>query len=82
MEDPKDKLMMPISTRELERRWQAVRDMMDDHKIDYLIIRNDEEFLGGNVKWFTDIPARHSYPYTVIFPADGEMGLNSYKVPI
>ncbi len=77
MEDPKDKLMTPISTRELERRWQAVRDMMGEHKIDYLIIRNDEEFLGGNVKWFTDIPARHSYPYTVIFPADEEMTLIS-----
>lgn len=77
MEEPKDRLMTPISTRELERRWKAVREMMGAHKIDYLIIRNDEEFLGGNVKWFTDIPARHSYPYTVIFPADEEMTLIS-----
>ena len=77
MEDPKDKLMTPISTQELERRWKAVREMMGDHKMDYLIIRNDEEFLGGNVKWFTDIPARHSYPYTVIFQADDEMTLIS-----
>ena len=77
MEDPKDRLMTPISIQELERRWEAVRRMMKAQNIDYLIVRNDEEFLGVNVKWFTDIPARHSYPYTVIFPADDEMTLIS-----
>jgi Xaa-Pro aminopeptidase len=49
--------------------------MMRNRNYDYLIMRNDEEFLGGYVKWFTDIPARHSYPYTVIFPVDDEMTL-------
>lgn len=77
MEDPKQRLGTCISITELERRWKAVRGMMGDHKIDYLIMRNDEEFLGGYVKWFTDLPARHSYPYTVIFPADDEMILIS-----
>ncbi|MEW6665375.1 MAG: Xaa-Pro peptidase family protein [Thermodesulfobacteriota bacterium] len=77
MEDPKQRLVTSISTAELERRWKAVREMMKADKIDYLIARNDEEFLGGYVKWFTDIPARHSYPYTVIFPADEEMTLVS-----
>jgi hypothetical protein len=51
--------------------------VMREHKMDYLIMRNDEEFLGGYVKWFTDIPARHSYPYTVIFPRDDGMTLIS-----
>jgi Xaa-Pro aminopeptidase len=77
MEDPKQRLVTSISTAELERRWKAVREMMKADKIDYLIARNDEEFLGGYVKWFTDLPARHSYPYTVIFPVDGEMTLVS-----
>jgi Xaa-Pro aminopeptidase len=77
MEDPKERLVTSISTAELERRWKAVREMMKADKIDYLIARNDEEFLGGYVKWFTDLPARHSYPYTVIFPVDGEMTLVS-----
>lgn len=77
MEDPKQRLVTSISTAELERRWKAVREMMKADKIDYLIARNDEEFLGGYVKWFTDLPARHSYPYTVIFPADEEMTLVS-----
>ena len=77
MEEFNERLMTSISTRELERRWQATREIMRDQKIDYLVIRNDEEFLGGYVKWFTDLPARHSYPYTVIFPVDDEMTLIS-----
>jgi DNA-binding LacI/PurR family transcriptional regulator len=77
MEDPKERLVTSISDTELERRWKAARQMMHDHKIDYLIMRNDEEFMGGYVKWFTDLPARHSYPYTVIFCVDDEMTLIS-----
>ncbi len=77
MEDPKQRLVTSISDAELERRWGLVRNMMREQKIDYLIARNDEEFLGGYVKWFTDVPARHSYPYTVIFPVDEEMTLVS-----
>jgi Xaa-Pro aminopeptidase len=73
MEDPKEKLTTTISIAELERRWRLSRDMMRDRKIDFLLMRNDEEFLGGYVKWFSDIPARHSYPHTVIFPVDEEM---------
>ncbi len=77
MEDPKERLTTCISAAELERRWKAARGMMREHKIDFLVMRNDEEFLGGYVKWFSDLPARHSYPYTVIFPVDEEMTLIS-----
>jgi Xaa-Pro aminopeptidase len=77
MENPKERLAACISDTELERRWNAVREMMRERKIDYLIMRNDEEFLGGYVKWFTDLPAQHSYPFTVIFPVDEEMTLIS-----
>jgi len=78
MEDVKERLTTSISTTELERRWKAAREMMREHKIDYLLMRNDEEFLGGYVKWFTDLPARHSYPFTVIFPVDEEITLISH----
>ncbi len=62
----------PISTRELERRWAAVREVMKRHKVDFLLIQNSEDYLGGYVKWFTDMPAVHGYPVSVIFPvADG-----------
>lgn len=66
-----------VSTAELERRWKLVRQMMAAHRIDFLLARQDEEFLGGYVKWLTDISARNSYPFTVIFPADEEMTLIS-----
>ena len=78
MEDPKDKLTSRISTGELERRWTAIREMMERQKLDYLIIRNDEGFLGGNVKWFTDLSARNNQHFTVIFPADDEMTFISH----
>ena len=77
MEDPKERLTTSISDAELNRRWKAARDIMRERNIDYLLMRNDEEFLGGYVKWFTDLPARHSYPYTVIFSREEEMTLVS-----
>ena len=72
-EDPKQVLTTTISTQELERRWKAARKMMREEKIDYLVMQNDNEWLGGYVKWFIDIPARNGYPTTVIFPIDDEM---------
>src|SRR4030042_4362725 len=73
MEEPKTRLTKCVSTAELERRWKAVREMMRARKIDYLVIQNQEEFLGGTVRWFTDFTARHQFPMTVIFPVDDEM---------
>lgn len=73
MDDPKQILAESISTAELERRWKEVRKGMKEEKIDFLVMQNDNEWLGGYVKWFTDIPARNGYPMTVIFPIDDEM---------
>lgn len=73
MDDQKQILTEFISTRELERRWGEVRTRMRENGIDFLVIQNDNEWLGGYVKWFTDIPARNGYPLTVIFPIDEEM---------
>ena len=73
MEDPKQRLTRCISTAELERRWKAVREMMQERKIDYLIVQNSEEYMGGTVRWFTDFSARWQFPMTVIFPVDDEM---------
>ena len=47
----------PISTAELERRWGAVRAAMAAQKIDVLVMQNSNEFSGGYVKWFTDMPS-------------------------
>jgi len=73
MEAQKEILTTAISDRELERRWQAVRKNMRDQKVDYLVMQNDNEWLGGYAKWFTDVPARNAQAHTVIFPLDEEM---------
>jgi Xaa-Pro aminopeptidase len=73
--DPKERLTKCISTQELERRWALAREVMRENKVDYLLMRNEEEFLGGYVKWFSDFSARYSYPFTVIFAYEDEMTL-------
>ena len=62
-----------ISTNELERRWKAVRQAMKEEGLDFLIVQNCTDFLGGYLKWFTDMPAVNNYPVTVVFPRDDEM---------
>lgn len=69
----RDIVTQSISDRELERRWRAVRKRMKEESIDFLVMQNDNEWLGGYVKWFTDVPAKNAQPHTVIFPADEEM---------
>ena len=69
----KEKVISSISTQELERRWKAVREVMQAKKVDFLLIQNSQDYLGGYVKWFTDVPATHHYPVAVIFPASDEM---------
>jgi Xaa-Pro aminopeptidase len=62
-----------ISTTELERRWAAVRREMAAQGIDALVMQNASDWLGGYVKWFTDVPAHNDYPRTVIFHRDDLM---------
>jgi Xaa-Pro aminopeptidase len=64
-----ERLLNPISTRELERRWDAVRKAMAERKIDALVMQNNNDWLGGYVRWFTDTPLSNGYPRSVIFPA-------------
>ena len=73
MDDPKQRLVPSVSSGELERRWKAAREMMRDRKIDFVLMRQDEEYYGGYVRWFSAVAPRHGYPFTVIFPRDDEM---------
>jgi Xaa-Pro aminopeptidase len=73
MGDPREILTESISDQELERRWGQVRERMKEEGIDFLVMQNDNEWLGGYVKWFTDVPARNAQTHTVIFPVDEEM---------
>ncbi len=70
---PDQRITTRISTGELERRWSAIRREMKAHQIDALVMQSTNDWLGGYVKWFTDLPATNGYPRTVIFPADDEM---------
>jgi Xaa-Pro aminopeptidase len=63
-----ERLLNPISTRELERRWAAARAGMAERKIDALVMQNNNDWLGGYVRWFTDTPLSNGYPRSVIFP--------------
>jgi Xaa-Pro aminopeptidase len=73
MQEAEVRIPVSISTAELERRWKGVRSAMKEKGIDFLLIQNNADYLGGYVKWFTDIPAVHNFPVTVIFPRDAEM---------
>jgi Xaa-Pro aminopeptidase len=70
-----ERITTPISDQELKRRWDAARKEMRERKIDALVMQNANDWLGGNVKWFTDFPATNGYPKTVIFHADAPMTL-------
>ena len=73
MSGPNDRITTAISTKELERRWAAARKEMRERGIDALVMQNNSDWLGGYVKWFTDIPATNGYPKTVVFHANDPM---------
>ena len=75
MSGPNDRITTAISTKELERRWAAARKEMRERGIDALVMQNNSDWLGGYVKWFTDIPATNGYPKTVVFHANDPMTL-------
>ena len=73
MAELSERLNRPISSAELERRWSAVRAAMEAEKIDVLLMQNNNDHMGGYVKYFTDMPATNGYPVTVVFPRDDGM---------
>jgi Xaa-Pro aminopeptidase len=70
---PIERVETPVSQQELEHRWAAVRKEMAARNIDALIMQNASDWLGGYVKWFTDVPAHNDYPRNVIFHRDDLM---------
>jgi Xaa-Pro aminopeptidase len=67
------RILARVSRQELERRWAKAREGMRRHGLDALVMQGAQDWLGGNVRYFTDIPANNGYPRTVIFPAAGLM---------
>jgi len=62
-----------VSTAELERRWAAVREIMADAGVEVLVMQANNDYMGGYVRYFTDLPAENGYPVTVVFPREEEM---------
>jgi Xaa-Pro aminopeptidase len=46
---------------------------MAERDIDALVMQNNNDWLGGYVRWFTDTPLSNGYPRSVIFPATDAM---------
>lgn len=65
-----ERILDRISDAELKRRWAAVRKAMADQKVDALVLQNTSDWIGGYVRWFTDLPATNGYPRSVVFGAD------------
>ncbi|MBN8194675.1 hypothetical protein JI667_21495, partial [Bacillus sp. NTK074B] len=47
----------PISDAEMERRWAIARRVMAELGLDALVMQAREDWIGGYVRWFTDVPA-------------------------
>jgi len=78
------RIRRPISDSELNRRWEATRDLMKKNNIDLVLTQGNNMHLGGYVRWFTDVPAEYNFHMTVLFPAQGEMTLirsSASKIP-
>ena len=67
-----ERVNTPVSTAELERRWEAVRKAMAADGIDVLVMQSNNSKVGGYGKYFTDIPV-YGYFTAVVFPAVGPM---------
>ena len=71
-----ERLLHPISTPELERRWVAARKQMRDLGVEALVAQSVNAQSGcGYFRWFTDAANGGSNPMTVIFPIEGLMTL-------
>lgn len=60
----------PISTAEIARRQALAHGVMEALGLDALVCQAREDWIGGYVRWLTDIPANNGYPRTVILHRD------------
>jgi Xaa-Pro aminopeptidase len=69
----KERIRKPISDKELNRRWTAIRSIMKEKDIDVLLTQGSNMHLGGYVRYLTDIPAEYNYYMTVLMPKNDDM---------
>ena len=75
------KMRNPRSVKEMERRWSLAQTAMKEAQLDMLLAQNDNQYIGGYVRWFIDVPAVQGYPMTVMFGADGDMTTITHGAP-
>lgn len=63
----------PISRTELERRWAAVRREMTARGLDAVVMHETNEYLGGSIRWFSDVAATNGYGRAAVFHKDDLM---------
>ncbi|MGP4014888.1 M24 family metallopeptidase [Saccharopolyspora sp. 5N708] len=68
-----ERLNHPVSTAELRRRWAAIREGMAARGLDVLVAQTDNDYVGGYIRYLTDVPATNGYPVTVVFPREEPM---------
>ncbi len=68
-----NRILTRVSDAELQRRWAALRAVMRAYRLDALVLQANNDWLGGYVRWLTDIPATNGYPRSVIFRAEAPM---------
>ena len=70
-----ERVHAPVSDGELERRWRAVRQAMEEQGVDALVLHNNTEGVGGYVKYFSDLSTAGGYPLSIVFPREDDMTL-------
>ena len=72
MGDSSERVNAPVSSKEMARRWAAIREAMRRDRLDVLVLQNNSDSVGGYVKYVTDLPAG-GYGTTVVLPREDEM---------
>lgn len=75
-----DQRRYSLSQHELERRWKAVRERMAARGISHLVVQSQQRFVGGYLRWFTDLPGMN-YHITAVFPLDEDMTIIAHGAP-
>ena len=75
-----DQRRYSLSQHELERRWKAVRERMAAKGISHLVVQSQQRFVGGYLRWFTDL-AGTNYHITAVFPLDEDMTIIGHGAP-
>lgn len=76
-----DRRELSVSIEEMERRWTLVRAAMTERRIDVLVMKGESDFLGGYLRYFTDIAAIAGMPITAVFPRDDLMTVVRHGPP-